>query len=404
PRGREELGEDLMNAVLGRNILHVGKFYSPHRGGIESHLQSLCGQLARHLRVRVLVWGDRIGREEIADDGFRVTKLGNWINFAGAPLAPGIFTEMRRSDADLVHVHWPNPVAALAYMMFARDKPLIISWHSDIVRQKRLGRAFAPLLRKFLECSRAIIVSSSSYAASSADLKPYLDRCRVVPYGIEPRRFARYDRGKVSAIRASHQGNIVLTVARLVYYKGLEHLIRAMREVAGTLVIVGDGPLRGQLETFAETCGVRDRVVFVGQVDDASPYYQACDVFVLPSIARNEAFGIVQLEAMAAGKPVVNTALPSSVPFVSIDGVTGLTVPPADAPALAGALNRLLCDLDLRAVYGHAGVRRVRDQFSVDLMTRRTLEVYRDVLSEERLADTVEEVGPEISQLSTAAV
>jgi rhamnosyl/mannosyltransferase len=152
-----------------------------------------------------------------------------------------------------------------------------------------------------------------------------------------------------------------------------------MKDVEGRLLIVGKGPLRGTLERLARNLGVSERVTFLTEVQDVRPYYHAADVFALSSIARSEAFGIVQLEAMACSKPVVNTKLDSGVPFVSPHGVTGLTVPPADAGALASAINTLLDDTALSARYGRAARLRVEQEFNLDLMTRRTLELYGEV-------------------------
>jgi glycosyltransferase involved in cell wall biosynthesis len=358
------------------SILHVGKFYPPHRGGIETHLRTVCTRLARQLTVRVLVTGDGLRRKEISENGFRVTKVPNWLTCVGAPLSPGMLSEMRRSQETLVHLHWPNPGAVLAYLAVARHKPLVVTWHSDVVRQRRLGRAFEPIVKQFLAFSSAIIVTSPNYLASSHTLRPFRDRCRVIPFGIEYRDAGRQDLEKAANIRKAHGDRIVLTVGRLVQYKGLTHLIRAMRDVQATLIVVGDGPLRKQLEAQATVSGLNGRVVFAGEVDEISPYYQACDVFALPSIARSEAFGIVQLEAMAAGRPVVNTELASGVPFVSVDGLTGKTVRPADPSVLAAALNLLLDDHELRTTYGRAAKVRARETFSVDEMVRKTIEIY----------------------------
>jgi rhamnosyl/mannosyltransferase len=153
-----------------------------------------------------------------------------------------------------------------------------------------------------------------------------------------------------------------------------------MNSVDASLLIVGDGPLRYKLETQATANSVvRNRVHFLGRIHDVTPYYHACDVFVLPSIARSEAFGIVQLEAMACGKPVINTRLQSSVPFVSLDGVTGITVAPGNPAAIADALNKLMDDAELRQRYGNAALQRVRAEFTDTAMIKRTLDVYTHV-------------------------
>jgi len=245
-----------------------------------------------------------------------------------------------------------------------------------------LGRVFQPIERALVKRAAALIVSSPNYLESSPALAANRERCVVIPFGIDTAELQRPASARVAALRQRYGPRIVLAVGRLVYYKGFDHLIRAMRSVAGRLLLVGEGPLRSKLEREAARGGVADRVTFMGNVsrDELIDLYQAAAVFVLPSIARSEAFGIVQLEAMACGKPVVNTRLPSGVPFVSVDGETGITVEPGVPEPLAAALNRLLNDPVLSAAYGAAGQRRVREHFSLATMVDRTRELYQRVI------------------------
>jgi len=290
--------------------------------------------------------------------------------------------DIAQSEADIVHLHWPNPMAVLAYLVARPKGRLVVTYHSDIVRQHLLGRAFSPFLYSALDRCDAILATSPNYVASSSILRSYTDRCRVIPYGINFKRFERRDSDAERSIRAAHGSRILISVGRLVYYKGFEYLIRAMAKVNGELIIIGDGPLRGFLENEAQAIGVRSRVHFLGEVQNTqlSAYYHASDVFVLPSVARSEAFGIVQLEAMACGKPVVNTQLDSGVPYVSLDGETGFTVEPRDSNALAVAISTLLDEHALRARFGAAARRRVEKEFNAELMARRTLDVYQEVM------------------------
>lgn len=185
------------------------------------------------------------------------------------------------------------------------------------------------------------------------------------------------------AVRERFPGPLVLAVGRLIYYKGFEFLVRAMARLStpATLLIIGEGPLRGALEAEAAALGLANRVRFLGNVPNTLPYYQACDLFVLPSVARSEAFGIVQLEAMACGKAVINTQIEGSgVTFVSRDGESGLTIPPGDSEALAAAMTRLLSNEVLRTRFGEAGRQRVQKEFTARRMVERTLEVYQTVM------------------------
>jgi len=301
------------------------------------------------------------------------------VNFAAAPVCPAMVRMIRESDADLVHLHLPNPTAILAYIASRQPGRLIVTYHSDIIRQKVLGAAFWPFLRHALKKASAIIVGSPNYIEASHVLAKFREKCVVIPFGIPFEEFQQENTEEIARIRDLYGKRIVLGVGRHVYYKGFEYLIRAMKNVNGHLLIIGDGPLRSDLEQEARSCGISERVSFLTDVEDLRSYYQASDVFVLPSIARSEAFGIVQLEAMACGVPVVNTSLDSGVPFVSPHDLTGLTVPPEDSAALSDAINKLLDDPLLRERMGAAGRTRVEQEFSLKVMTRKTLELYGEV-------------------------
>lgn len=386
------------------SVLHVGKFYPPHPGGMETHLETLCRALGKAMDVRALVANDTRRDEEAVIDGVSVSRLAIDFHIAGAPVCIGMASKLRRSNADIIHVHVPNPAGVLAVMASGYKGKLIVTWHSDVVRQRRLARIFAPIQRRFLGKCSAIIASSPNYIESSPDLARFRDRCRVVPFGIDVDQFRRVDREAVKAIRDRYRGPLLLSVGRLVYYKGFEYLIRAMREVKATLLIVGEGPLRYSLEQEARAAGVMDRVMFLGAVPGITPYYHACDAFVLPSVSRSEAFGIVQLEAMACGKPVVNTQLRSGVPFVSVDGATGFTVMPRDSAEMARALNRLLDDHELRQKYGSAALQRVRAEFTVDAMAKRTIDVYEQVINGGLPYHAVDEQIGKSAELRSAAI
>ena len=299
---------------------------------------------------------------------------------------------IRSARADLVHVHLPNPAAVVAMLASGYRGPTIVTWHSDVVRQRVLAKLFQPLLNVFIRRCSAIIVSSPNYLLSSPVLRANRRKCRVIPFGVPLEPFQREHASAVAGIRKRFGPRIILTVGRCVYYKGFEYLIRAMLKIPDAqLLIIGDGPRRPALEAEAREFGLSERVTFLGSVKDPVPYYQACDVFALASIARSEAFGIVQLEALASGKPVVNTLLPSGVPFVSVDGVTGFSVTPGDADALAQALGKLLDQPALRSKFGQEGIRRVRRNFTLQKMIDRTLRLYAEVVEGEATKTPLEQ-------------
>jgi len=362
-------------------ILQVGKYYPPHRGGIETYLQTLCCALQDQFDVQVVVASDDDKASQEVLDGVSVCRVATKWTLSSAPLCPGMISKIRASDADIVHIHLPNPMAALAYLASGHRGQLVVSYHSDTVRQRVLGTFFEPFLHRLLRRSSAIIVSSPHYQETSSVLANYRDRCHVIPYGIDLNTFEHPNLADVARLRQQYGDRLVISVGRLVYYKGFEYLIRAMKDVRGRLLIIGDGPLRAKLRDLAAQSKISDKICFAGIVpDDLSPYYHAADVFVLASIARSEAFGIVQIEAMASGLPVVNTQLDSGVPFVSLHGQTGLTVPPADSESLAKAINRLLDDEALRRSLGNAARLRARQEFSLEAMVNRTMALYSTVM------------------------
>ena len=376
-----------MGYIKKQSVLHVGKFYRPHIGGMETHVEALCRQLSESMDVRVLVASNGWRGENSLIDGVAVTRVPRLISIARAPICPGMVWQIRKSRADILHLHLPNPAGALAVLASGYRGRFVVTWHSDVVRQRRLVRLYQPLERLLLKQCDAIVASSPAYIASSPILRQYADRCHSIPFGIDAKQFDddRVNRSLVSDLRRRFGPRMILSVGRLVYYKGIQFLIQAMAKVDAKLVIVGEGPLRADLERQAASNGIADRVIFLGEISDhLTSYYHACDVFALPSCERSEAFGIVQLEAMACSKPVVNTQIDSGVPFVSVDGVTGITVQPRNPDEIAAALNHLFDNPELRRRMGRAARARVLNEFGIREMAARTLDLYRRLLKDSR--------------------
>jgi len=366
-------------------VTHLGKFYPPVPGGMERVIQSLCeGERRRGIDSRALVAGTAPRTISETVSGVPVTRAGSILRVGSVWFAPSLIALFGRLDTDLLVLHEPNPMALLAYAFARPPQRLILWYHSEVLRSRwRYKLIYEPFLKLPLGRASRIVVSSPALIEHAGALAPYRARCAVIPFGLDITPDA--DSGShpdVIAIRAKWRGPIVLFVGRLVPYKGVDVLLRALRDLDAGAIIVGDGPLRRSLEDEARRFGLESRVFFLGTRDDraVAAWYGACDVVVLPSVTRAEAFGLVQVEAMARGKPVISTRLPTGVPWVNVDGVTGLTVPPGDAGALRDAIARLVEDCDSRRRMGEAARERYLAEFTRDRMIDRTTACYEAVM------------------------
>ena len=367
---------------MKRIVVQIGKYYPPHMGGMETHLQNLVSGLSGSEDVRVIVAGDSIRGSVDHLDGAIITRVSTLGVLASMPVTLTLPWELMKVKPALVHVHVPNPAAAFAIVAARYRGPLVIMHQSDTLGRKVLKRLCDPFVNAMMRRADRIIVASQRYLDSSEELAPFKAKCRVIPMGINIEKEHENVEAESAKIVRQYGPRLVLAVGRLVGYKGFRYLVEAMRMVDATLLLVGTGPLDAALKHAAQDFGVSHKVKFLGRVDDLQKYYRASSVFVLPSISRAEAFGLVQLEAMAAGIPVINTDLDSGVPEVSLDGITGITVPPEDADSLAQAINRLLEDAALRKRMGEAGRIRAHREFAPGLMIERTMKLYEEVLLE----------------------
>lgn len=374
------------NSEMAVRVLQVGKYYYPERGGIERVIQVLAeGFAGRGSSVKCLVANTAARTEEQLLNGVRVLRAARLGELFSVPVCPSFLWHFDADQHDIIHVHEPNPVADMCVALRGNNKPLVVSYHSDVVRQWWAKDLYYRFLDHVLTRADRIVVATEAHIHGSDILKRYATKCEIIPYGIALDRLALTDDVQVRAhaVRAAvPYSHLILAVGRLVPYKGFEHLIEAVRHVPdAALVIVGGGPLRRRLQRAAAGANLERRVQFVGQVDDATllAYYHACDVVVLPSISRAEAFGLVQVEAMACGKPVVSTQLPSGAPTVNVAGETGLCVEPGSSTALAGAVNELLRDETRRSRMGQNGRRRAAEEYGAERMIDAYVRLYQQL-------------------------
>ena len=368
-------------------LLLLYKDYPPVIGGIENHLRFLAEGLAeRGHAVTVLVSGATRRTQVAEEGGVRVIRAGRLATLASTPLSPALPLLLARARPDLIHLHHPFPPGDLATLIAAPSVPLVVTYHSDIVRQRRLARTLAPLFRRTLRRAARIVASSPAYIRTSPLLAPLASRCRVVPFGAPLDRFATADPERVAALRARFPGPLVLFVGRLRYYKGADRLVRAMAHVPARAVFVGGDATvrRADLEALAAALGLAERVHFVGEQSEEAlrAWYHAATVFALPAVERSEAFGIAQVEAQAAGLPVVTTEVGTGTSYVTLHGRTGFVAPPDDVPALARALRVLIANPELARALGAAGRARAEREFSLERMLDRLEAVYAEAFED----------------------
>ncbi len=364
-------------------ILHIYKDYFPVIGGIENHVRLLAeSQAAAGHEVTVLVTNRARVTTTERLNGVRVIKAARLGVVASTPLSVSLFRHLRRQRPDVTHLHFPYPVGEVAHYLSGHSRHAVMTYHSDVVRQKAALRLYKPLMWRVLHSVDRIIVGSPNYLASSSTLQRFASKCKVVPYGIDRRRFLNADPVAARRLRELHGGGpLLLFVGVLRYYKGLEYLLEAMTSISAKLLIVGEGPLGSSLRSQARALGLGHKVLLTGRVrgEDLPAYYRAADVFVLPASERSEAFGLVQIEAMTCATPVVCTQLGTGTSFVNRHQESGLVVPPKDARALARAINRLLSDEPLRRRLA-AGALERSSLFTAERMLAGVQQVYDELV------------------------
>ena len=368
-------------------LLQIGKYYYPEPGGMETHLYNLCRRLKTDYDIQVLVANRKPKTISEVIHGVKVLRVANLGELFSSPVCPTMpyhLSQVRSEGDTIIQIHLPNPMAHFAYLIAKPAGRLIIMWHSDIIRQRWLLKPYKWYLIRLLERADGIIATSPNYVKYSPFLRKFADKCVVVPLGIDQTKFLATPDVllKAEAIRKKYGERIVLFVGRFTNYKGLQGLIKVSKRINGKILLIGNGPLKNKLQSLVLEYSFSNKVFILQNIShkDLVSYYHACDLFVLPSNKRSEAFGIVQLEAMVCGKPVVSTNLKTGVPWVNQHGQTGLVVPVDDFDRLVGAVNYLLENDIERRRLGKNARRRVLENFTLDKFTKKMDLVFKQVL------------------------
>jgi len=384
-------------------VLHIGKYFPPFRGGMETYLRDLMRAMTEvqvqssalvhdHLRS----FRSTLSSLNTPEGQLPVLRAARWMNLSFAPVSPGfpftLLQMIKREKPDLLHVHLPNASAFWALTLpQARRLPWVVHWHSDVPEAMFASRAWlkplASLYRSLegalLRRAARIIVTSPPYLESSQTLSAFSEKCVVIPLGIPPPAAAEAFHETSATAEVLNASLKVLCVGRLSYYKGFSVLLEAISHLTDVeLQLVGDGELNDELQALAAALAVDSRVTFRGSLsdDELEAAWAWCDCLCLPSIERTEAFGVVLLEAMSRGKAcIVSDVYGSGMGWVVEDGVTGLKVEPGNAQALSKGLRAASADRAVLARMGRTAEAKFRQRLDIAISAHQVRKVYEDV-------------------------
>lgn len=302
-------------------------------------------------------------------------------------IAPSMITTLRRikKEYDIIHVHHPDPMACLALYLSGYKGKVILHWHSDIIRQKTLMNVYRPLQKWLIKRANLIVGTTPTYIRESEDLKAVQYKTTYLPIGVDQMLTDNEGAKRLKTIYNNRK--IIFSLGRLVHYKGYENLVKAAQYLPDDYVIVigGAGPLLEELRNLAKQLKVRDKVLLIGFVreHEVPAYYTACELFCLPSVQKTEAFGIVQIEAMSCGKPVVATNIPGSgVAWVNEHGVSGLNVTPKQPKEIAQAILSIVEDKEKYQQFAEGAYKRYTTYFTEEKMIAAAKKIYEQVLNQ----------------------
>jgi rhamnosyl/mannosyltransferase len=367
-------------------VLHFYKTYYPDSfGGIEQVIRQLCvgtGRLGVDNEVLTLTRGKDLRPLQV--DGHTVRRVPLDIEIASNGIALGAIGELARraAECDVVHYHFPWPFMDLAHFAGRIGKPSLVTYHSDIVRQKFLLRLYQPLRHRFLSSVDTIVATSPNYLASSAVLNRYRDKTRTITYGLDKATYPRPEPARLARWRALAGPKFFLFVGVLRYYKGLHILLDALAVRDYPVIIVGAGPIEQELKAHAQRLGLRN-LKFVGALDDADKValLTLCYAVAFPSHLRSEAFGISLLEGAMFGKPMISSEIGTGTSYINIHDDTGLVVPPSDPRAFGEAMRTLWDDPALAEAMGRRAEGRYRQLFTAERMAAGYHALYRELVA-----------------------
>ena len=371
-------------------IIHLGKFFFPYRGGIETVLKDVVeGFKGSKYKCDILCFNNLPTDKVETFEGFKVFRLKPIANIFSTPIG-GVRAILKFksiiSQYDLIHFHHPNPFFTLALFFTLKNQKVVTHWHSDVVKQKGLLILFKPFQSWLLRKSCIIIGTSPNYINGSRHLNKFSFKTRVIPIGIDEKHVT--DKKKLEELEKKYgEKKIVFALGRLVYYKGFSYLIDSASYLDDDIIILigGEGRLKKSLQKRIAKKEIGDKVQLLGWLSDEeiACFYKLCHIFCLSSIEKSEAFGVVLIEAMSYSKPIVSTKIENSgVSWVNEDRVTGINVEPKNPKALANAIQTILRDEALSVKFSKNAYCTFKTKFTKEKMVQLFFELYQDIDAE----------------------
>ena len=362
-------------------VLHVYRTYFPQtQGGLEEVIRQICLNTRRHgVESRVLCISPSVQPRVVRREEAVVFRSQLHIEIASCSVSLQALPMFRRllGWAQVVHYHFPWPFADVLHFAARVRLPTVLTYHSDIVRQRMLAALYAPLMTRFLKSVDRIVCTSPNYFASSAVLPRFEDNVEIVPIGLEPKSYPHAAPEHLARVRDRYGEGFFLFIGVLRYYKCLHILLDALQGAPYRAVIVGSGPTEAELKKQARDLKLNN-VTFAGQVSDEIKValIDLCRAVVFPSYIRAEAFGVTLLEGAMRSKPLISTEVGSGTSHVNIDLQTGLVVTPASHRALREAMDRLHQEPELARTLGEGARQRFDRLFNGRLMGDRYMQIY----------------------------
>lgn len=367
-------------------ILHFFKCYLPESfGGVENTIYQLVhGMYPKGVESTVMcLYGNALAQPILNFEDHTVVRSLNAINYASTPIGQRFFRRFQCliEDVDLVHYHFPYPVADVFYLLNGRKKPSVVTYHSDIVRQKCLFLFYKPLMYSFLSKVDSIVATSPNYLESSPVLKRFKDKIQVIPLGIREESGDAVDPELVEKWRKRVGEGFFLFVGVFRYYKGLKYLLEAARVTNYEVVLAGSGPQEKEIIKTKEKYKL-DHVHMLGRISepDKLALLQLCRAVIFPSHLRSEAFGITLLEGARFGKPLISCEIGTGTSYVNKDMETGFVVPPRDPYALATAMHKIFHYPELSDKFSTSSRERFHENFTAQRMADSYLDLYTSIL------------------------